>query len=180
VHEPISRPHEWALNLHAEGAAIGHGAGNAGMGGAGIGLRYKPNRHFGIETDLDLVGGTDYQDDHRTETAFTVNGLLFLNPRSRAQIYLLAGFGWSGAHVSCGSSPTCNGDHEYTYFGGQLGAGLELRLTRAIALNGDVRGFIRTRIDDQAESDPEFVDQYGRASNTSGGALFTGGMSIYF
>jgi opacity protein-like surface antigen len=179
--EPISRPREWALNLHVEGAAIGHGAGNAGMGGAGLGLRYKPNRHFGIETDLDLVGGTDYQNDARTETAFTINGLIFLNPRSRAQVYLLAGFGWSGAHVSCNSSD-CNGpiDRHYTYFGGQMGGGLELRLTRALALNADVRGFIRTRIDDRSQSEPEFTDQYGRSSNTSGGALFTGGMSIYF
>jgi hypothetical protein len=177
--QPISRPHEWGLNLHVEGAAIGHGAGNAGMAGGGVGLRYKPNRHFGIETDLDLVGGTDYQNDSRTETAFTVNGLVFLNPRSRAQVYLLAGFGWSGAHVTCDSCQLPL-DRHYTYFGGQLGAGLELRLARAIALNADVRGFIRTRIDDQAGSEPEFIDQYGRTSNTSGGALFTGGMTIYF
>jgi len=179
--EPLSRAREWGLNLHAEGAAFGHGAGNAGMAGAGLGLRFKPNRHFGIETDLDIVGGTDYQNDSRTETAFTVNGLIFLNPRSRAQIYLLAGFGWSGAHVTCSSS-ACDTplDRHYTYFGGQIGTGLELRLSRASALNADVRGFIRTRIDDQAESQPEFTDQYGRTSNTSGGALFTGGMTIYF
>jgi hypothetical protein len=149
------------------------------MAGAGFGVRYKPNRRFGIETDLDFVGGTDYQGDSRSETAFTINGLFFLNPRSRAQVYLLAGFGWSGAHVT--NDQSSNGsDLHYTYFGGQLGAGLELRLSRAIALNGDVRGFIRTRIDDQAASSPEFVDQYGRTSNTSGGALFTGGMTIYF
>jgi opacity protein-like surface antigen len=151
------------------------------MAGGGFGLRYKPNPHFGIETTLDLLGGTDYQNDSRTETAFTVNGLIFLNPRSRAQIYLLAGFGWSGAHVTCNSS-ACGGqlDEHYTYFGGQAGAGLELRLSRVIALNGDVRGFIRTRIDDLSQSQPEFTDQYGRTTNTSAGALFTGGMTIYF
>ena len=179
THEPVSRAREWALNVHVEGAAIGHGAGYAGMGGAGLGLRYKPNRHFGIETDLDLLGGTDYQNDSRTETAFTVNGLIYLNPKSRAQFYLLAGFGWSGAHVTCSSCETPIDQH-YTYFGGQLGTGLELRLSRVIAFSGDVRGFVRTRVDDQAESQPEFTDQYGRTSNTSAGVLFTGGMSIYF
>lgn len=180
----ISRPHEWGLNLHLEGAAIGHGAGNAGMGGGGLGVRFKPSRRFGIETDLDIAGGTDWQNDKRTETAFTFNGLLFLNPRSRAQVYLLAGFGWSGAHVTCPSG-NCNGvagpvDARYTYFGGQLGAGLELRLARAIALDADVRGFLRGRVDGQAQAQPEFVDQNGRATNTSAGALFTGGMTIYF
>jgi opacity protein-like surface antigen len=178
---PISRPREWGLNLHVDGAAFGHGAGNAGMGGAGAGLRFKPSRRFGIETDLDILGGTDYQNDRRTETAFTINGLVYLNPRSRAQLYLLIGFGWSGAHVTCDSA-ACSGpaDRHYTYFGGQAGGGLEIRLSRAIALNADVRGFIRTRIDDQAQSQPEFTDQYGRTSNSSGGALFTGGMTIYF
>ena len=90
----------------------------------------------GIETDLDILGGTDYQNDRRMETAFTINGLVYLNPRSRAQVYLLIGFGWSGAHVSCDSS-ACSGpaDRHYTYFGGQGGGGLEIRLSRAIALN---------------------------------------------
>lgn len=180
---PISRAREWGLSVHAEGALIGHGDGSAGMGGAGAGIRFKPNRRFGLEADLDFVGGTDYQDDHRSETAFTINGLFYLNPQSRAQLYLLAGFGWSGAHVTCNPGDSCtNGplDRHYTYFGGQLGGGLELRLTRAIALNADLRGFIRTRIDDQADAEPEFIDSYGRTSNTSGGGLITGGMVIYF
>jgi hypothetical protein len=154
------------------------------MGGAGAGLRFKPNRRFGIETDVDITGGTDYQGASRTETAFTINGLLFLNPRSRAQFYILAGFGWSGANVSGGSTNgsygSGSGGGQYTYFGGQLGGGLELRLCRALALNADVRGFIRTRVDSAAQSQPEFVDAYGRSTNTSGGALFTGGMTIYF
>jgi outer membrane protein with beta-barrel domain len=186
VREPLSRPREWGLALRVEGALIGHGAGNAGMGGAGVGLRYKPNRRFGVEADLDIVGGTDYQDDHRTETAFAFNGLFFLNPKSPAQLYVLAGFGWSGAHVTCDSGTSCAAasaepiDRQYTYFGGQIGGGLELRLSRVIALNADVRGFIRTRIDGQAASEPEFVDANGRTTNTSGGGLVSGGMVLYF
>ena len=180
---PFSRGREWGLSLHAEGALIGHGDGSAGIGGAGGGVRFKPNRRFGIEADLDFVGGTDYQDDHRTETAFTLNGLFYLNPQSRAQLYLLAGFGWSGAHVTCDEGDSCtNGplDRHYTYFGGQLGGGLELRLSRTIALNVDLRGFIRTRIDDEASTEPEFVDSNGRTSNSSGGGLITGGVVFYF
>jgi opacity protein-like surface antigen len=166
---------EWALNLHLEGASIGHGANDASMGGGGLGLRLRPTRYFGIETDLDFLGGTDYQGDHRNETAFTVNGLLFVNPRSRAQLYLLAGFGGSGAHVTSGSI-----DQHYGYFGGQIGAGLELRLSRNFALDIDVRGFIRGRTDQLSQSQPEFTSTDGRSTNTSGGGLLTGGMTIYF
>jgi len=185
-HESVTPPHEWGLNLHLEGAMIGHGyAGDTGMGGGGFGLRFKPNRYFGLEADVDFVGGHDYQADQRNETAFTLNALMFLNPKSRAQIYMLAGVGWSGAHVTNDPAVTNNPlDAQYNYFGGQFGMGLELRLTRVLAFNVDVRGFIRGRTDNLAQTQPEFTrtDAYGytQTTNTSGGGLLTGGMTLYF
>ena len=179
----VTPPHEWGLNFHLEGALLGHGyAGNTSMGGGGLGLRFKPSRYFGLETDLDYVGGHDYQGDNRSETAFSVNGLLFLNPRSHAQLYLLAGFGWSGAHVtndpSVSSSPL---DQHYNYFGGQFGGGLEVRLSRVLAFDLDIRGFVRSRTDSLAQTQPEFTNPgTGQTTNTSGGALATGGMTLYF
>jgi len=176
--EPISPAREWGLNLHLEGATIGRGSGgDAAMGGAGAGLRYKPTRAFGIEADFDFVGGVDYQGDSRRETAFTLNGLVFLNPQSRAQLYLLAGFGWSAARVESDAQPL---QASYAYFGGQAGGGLEIRLSRGLALNLDLRGFIRSRTDGGAQTQPEFTDAYGRSTNTSAGALLTGGMTLYF
>jgi opacity protein-like surface antigen len=171
------RRSEWGMNFHAEVASIGHGSGDASMGGIGLGLRFKPTRRFGIESDVDYVTGQDYQGNNRNETALTFNGLFFLNPQSRAQFYLLAGFGWSAAHVTSDFSSL---DAHYGYFGGQAGAGLELRLSHAIALNIDLRGFIRGRTDQQAQSQPEFTSSDGRTTNTSGGGLVTGGLTIYF
>jgi len=43
-----------------------------------------------------------------------------------------------------------------------------------------VRGFIRGRTDDMAATQPEFTAADGRTTNTSGGALFTGGLTFYF
>ena len=173
-----SRPHEWGLNLHLEGAMMGSGAAQGShMGGLGAGLRFKPVRSFGIEADLDFAGGQDYQGNNRNESAFTLNGLIFLNPKSRAQIYLLGGFGWASAHVTDNAGQL---DANYSYFGGQIGAGLELRLTRVLAFNVDLRGFLRGRTDQLAQTTPEFTDGYGRSTNTSGGALLTGGMTLYF
>jgi len=183
----VAPRHEWGLNLHVEGAMIGHGLnGNAGMGGAGFGLRYKPSPYFGMEADLDFVGGNDWTGNGRTETAFTMNGLVFLNPRSRAQVYLLGGFGWSAAHLSDGCSSSSSGFYanycvdSYSYFGGQAGVGLELRLSRHLALNADLRGFIRGRIDGAADIHPEFRNSSGQTTNTSGGGLLTAGMTFYF
>jgi hypothetical protein len=183
-HDAISRGREWGLNLHLEGASIGHGThGDASMGGVGAGIRFKPNRYVGLETDLDFVGGHGYAGDVRHETALTFNGLLFLNPRSRAQVYLLAGFGWSWAHSQSDPASTDTAvpyDYNYTYFGGQGGIGLELRLTRVLAFNVDLRGFIRSRTDQLAQSQPEFTNTRGQSTNTSGGGLLTGGMTLYF
>jgi opacity protein-like surface antigen len=183
---PPARP-EWGVNLHLEGLTIGRGTGSsdASMGGGGLGLRLRPTRYFAVETDVDFVGGTDYQGDHRNETGFTVNGLFFLNPRSRAQLYLLAGFGVSGASVNVNNPQTDNGpiqqgNQHYDYFGGQIGAGLELRLSRNFALNADIRGFLRGRTDQYAASHPEFTNADGRTTNTSGGGLLSIGMTIYF
>jgi hypothetical protein len=182
--KPISPAKEWGLNLHLEGAAIGSGAKqNASMGGLGAGLRYKPMRYVGLETDLDFIGGHGYSGDQRNETALTFNALVFANPKDRAQVYFLAGFGWDWAHST--NDPTdasqSTFDNHYTYFGGQIGLGLELRLTRVLAFNLDLRGFVRTRTDQAAQTQPEFTNpQTGQSTNTSGGALLTGGMTLYF
>ncbi len=193
---PWMRRNEWGLNLHLEGAMIGSGyEHNAGMGGGGFGLRFKPNPYFGIESDLDFVGGHGYAGDQRHETGLTFNALMFLNPRSKAQVYLLGGFGWAwassqndpndtsgsppyGSSSSCGTSGNaCS----YSYFGAQAGVGLELRLTRVLAFNADLRGFVRARTDQLAQSQPEFTNPTtGQTTNTSGGGLLMGGMTLYF
>jgi hypothetical protein len=179
----ISPPREWGLNLHLEGAAIGDGTNHdASMGGVGAGLRYKPSRYFGLEWDLDFYGGHGYVGDQRSETATAFNALVFLNPRSRAQLYLLGGFGWSWAHSQNDPNDPSQSpyDYHYSYFGGQAGIGLELRLTRVLAFNIDFRGFIRSRTDSLAQSQPEFTNAQGQSTNTSGGGLLTGGMTLYF
>jgi len=189
VRRPVQMPqHEWGLNLRLDGAFIGgrNDRGGGALGGFGAGLRYKPSPWFGIEAGADFAIGRDYNDYARNETAFTLNGMLFLNPRSRAQVYLLAGFGWSIANVTndtyvsgSGEPVNLNETMSYHYFGGQAGIGLEYRVTRNVALNVDLRGFVRGRTDN--DSRPEFIDPAtGKTTNTSGGLLMTGGMTFYF
>ncbi len=75
-------------------------------------------------------------------------------------------------------------DNHYVYFGGQVGLGLEARITQSFALDVDLRGFVRGRVDQAADKQPEFVevDANGnqRQTNASGGGLLTAGMTIYF
>jgi hypothetical protein len=178
---------EWGLNLHVGGAMLGSGkSDNAGMGLVGLGLRFRPIPNAAMEGTLDFAGGKDYNGFDRTETAFTLNAIWFLNPKNVVQVYLLGGFGWSWANVQGGPSPLSNpymsgpGSHEYAYFGIQSGIGLEFRLSKLIALNFDVRGILRGRIDDHSYSQPEYVSGDGRATNTSGAGLFQGGLTFYW
>ncbi len=178
-----SRAREWGMSLHLQGSFFGRGSGgDSAMGGLGAGARFKPTRRFGIEGDLDFSGGKDYLGQSRGETALTFNALFFVNPRSRAQVYLLAGLGWSWAHVTCDATMSCGAplDQDWRYFGAQIGAGVEGRLNRTFALDADLRGFLRGRTDALATVQPEFTDVSGRTSNTSAGWLLTLGGVVYF
>jgi hypothetical protein len=172
---------EWGLNLHVGGLILGKGRDDdAGMAMVGLGLRFRPTPHFALEADLDFAGGRDYNGYRRKETAFGFNGLFFVNPKSKTQLYFLAGFGWQGATATDDRSGFDQTEYHYGYFGGQAGVGLEFRLSRVVALNFDFRGFVRGRIDDNKRDYPEFTDANGRTTNTSGGGIFQGGLKFYW
>ena len=182
---------EFGLNLRAEGVALGgRGSGAssaAGMGGVGLSLRYRPVPAFAFDLGVDVLAGHDFNGFQRVEVPVTLSGLIYLNPRSRVQVYLLGGAHISRAQVrSDVPAPqlarTDDGSQfgaDYTYFGGQGGGGLEFRVSRRVALNLDVIGFVRKRIDDGRA--PEFIDyDSGRTTNTSGGALIRGGLTFWW
>lgn len=180
----------WGLNLHLQGAMMGSDdeadkSKDSGMGGFGFGLRYRPRPHFAFELGLDFLGGRDYQGDKRAESALLFNGIVFFNPKDKVQVYGLGGFGFSGARVlkETQFDNGAYGEEEihYSYFGLQMGLGLEFRIGKRTALNLDVLGFIRGRTDDLADEEYEFVDEEtGQGTNTSGGGLFRGGITFYW
>lgn len=178
------RRNEWGLNLRLEGVMLGGRRNrNSGMGGLGLGLRYKPIPYLGMQADLDFVGGRDYNGDARGETAFSMNALVFVNPKSRAQVYFLGGFGWSGARVekdAYAGNSYISQSLTYSYFGGQAGVGIEFRISKHFALSVDGVAFLRGRTDSDRQRQPEFVSPDGQSSNTSAGGLLRGGMTIYF
>lgn len=180
-------PTRWGLNLRLEGVAMGSRNGaaeDAGMGGIGASLRFRPVPAFAIDAGIDLIGGIDYNGFRRTEVPISVSALLYVNPKSKVQFYFTGGADWSHAEVESNTySPLLDTDGgystEYDYFGGHGGVGLEFRLSRLVSLNIDALGFVRSRTD--ASYLPEFVDpDTGRTSNTSGGGLMRGGITFWW
>ncbi len=142
------------------------------MGGFSGALRFRPKEHVGIDLGSGYFAGNDYQGFYRTEIPLTANALFFVNPQRKLQVYFLLGPG-----VSFGRVETPYELRRMTHIGGQAGMGLELRVAPAFALNVDVRGVIRHRID--SDPRPEFFDGT-RSTNTSAGAVLTFGGTLYF
>jgi len=179
---------EWGLNVHLTAARLNSApqlAPDAWLGGLGFAFRYRPVPALAFEAGVDLLKRSDYPYYSRTEAALLLNTLLFFNPHDAAQIYALGGLGFSGAEVTVG--PRADEayfrryeDH-YSYFGAQLGLGLEVRITRRVAIAGDLIGFVRGRTDYRWHDDAEYVDpNTGRERDTTGGGLLRAGMTFYW
>lgn len=167
-------PAQAGFGLHGHlGGTFGPDVQVGGLTGA---FRLRPHDgRFALDLGIGAYAGQDYNGWDRGEVPLTADLLLFVNPENRLQLYGLAGVGMSFAVAQ---DPWSGAEREFAYFGGEAGVGLEFRLSRWFALNGDVRGFIRSRID--ADPQPEFVDEDGRTTNTSGGVLGTLGATVYF
>ena len=154
------------------------------MGGLQVGARFRASRIFGVELGLGTYVGTDYNGDDRREHPVTFDFMFFFPKASRFQVYTLIGGGFSFANVDTDPfDPTFSGfDRRYAYIGGQMGLGVEWRISPFFAISTDLRGFLRTRIDpDRDGINAEFVDlSSGRTTNTSAGVLGTFGMHFYF
>jgi hypothetical protein len=157
---------------------MGHdSAPDAGMGGLGFSVRPRLSPHFAIDFGVDLLRGQDFYAEQRSETAFFINPMFFLNPRNRVEVYLMGGLGFSGADVTHLDQTRSR----YDYVGFDGGLGVEFRFWRHIAIDCDMLAFVRNRTDDAAAVYPEFIDpRTGRSTNTSGGALFRAGMAYYW
>lgn len=179
--------HPWGFDAHVFGALLGDGGYSTrevSMGGLGVGLRYRFLPEFALEGDLELGFGADYNGYDRQEGALLLHAVGTLNPRSPVRLNLLAGFGLSAARVSVGSddpSPLWPAhDENYSYFGMDLGASVEVSLSPRTAIHGDLLGFVRDRTDKHRKT-PEFVDpETGRATNASGGGLLRVGAIFYW
>jgi opacity protein-like surface antigen len=194
VPKPPRRRHRraWGINLRLEGVGMGSSkqqSRNSGMAGLGFSLRYRPVPNFALDAGVDVFGGTDWTGNKRNEDSFMLNGIVYFNPKNAVQVYTIGGIGFSAAKVTqsqsqvsaTGNTELVDTKYDYRYFGGQLGIGLEFRLTHVVSLNVDALGFIRGRTDDLARTQPEFTDpDTGRTTNTSGGGLLRGGITFYW
>lgn len=163
----------------------GIGARNVQMGGVGAAFRFRPTGHLALDLGVGVYAGTDYNGLDRAEVPLTADLLLYVNPENALQVYFVGGLGLAAAHAEGTNVHTGRFEsRDFGYVGAQVGAGLEWRLGRHFALNADLRGFVRQRVDDNDDR-PEFVEYEagrptGRTTDTSAGVLGTLGGTVYF
>jgi hypothetical protein len=168
----------WSVNLRLEGAVLGQSrrrAGDSGLGGLGASLRYEVTPVLTLDLGLDSILGTDYNGYDRNEFTASFSSLLYFNPDQLIRMYAILGLNTTAARVSVEAD-----DQSWGYFGAHAGLGLDFAVDRKVALNVDLIGFVRGRTDDRAAREPEFTDAFGRVTNTSGGGLFRGGISLFW
>jgi hypothetical protein len=167
----------WGLALRVQGVMLEGGGrrGGASLGGVGVSGRYSLNPVVTFDLGLDSIVGNDYNGYDRSELSLSFSSLFFLNYHPVVRTYVLVGLNVSRASVEVGDD-----DQTWGYFGGQTGLGLEFSLDPHIALNIDAVGFLRGRTDSRAAREPEFTDSMGRVTNTSGGGLLRGGVTLRF
>jgi hypothetical protein len=182
------RKREWGFGPHVFAAVLGDDqqmASDAGMGGIGFTLRFRPLPELAIDGSLELGFGTDYNGYDRRETAALFHAVGFLNPRSVAQVYLLGGFGLSGARVSVVDASTAplylEYEQQYNYFGVDVGLGVEFRVSKLTAMQVDLVGFVRERTGRDRNARREFVNPMTHAAtDVSGGGLLRVGAMFYW
>ncbi|MBK8693291.1 MAG: hypothetical protein IPN17_13570 [Deltaproteobacteria bacterium] len=164
----------------------GRGDNRVSLGGVGATMRFRYHPYLATELTLGGYFGRDYNGDQRAEVPATVNELIYFNPMHRLQVYGILGIGMSWASVQYeGANAVTRGRDTagYAYFGGQAGLGLEWQLTRNFSLFTDARAFIRTRVDTEVETNPEYTRSNGvrtETTNTSAGITGQLGAMFYF
>ncbi len=162
------------LGLHLGAAAVSEN--EDPMGGFGAHIRYRLNPRFAVEGTLDLFRGMGYEGLPRSEVPLTVNGMWYMNPQNRLQLYFLAGVGVASAHIGDKGS---GAEVDTAFAGLQAGIGGELRIGRHLAVSADVRGFVRGRLDDEYHPSEAACREDG-CTPYEGGATFNAAGTLYF
>jgi hypothetical protein len=186
-HESANGDTTWGLQLRGTGVMLPElraGVSDAAMGGAGMSLRYRPVSPLAIDVGLDVLLGVDSNGFQRREVPLSMSMLLYLLPDTVVQPYAFFGMSLTQAQVEASHfEPTLSRglSDTYGYVGGHAGLGIDLRVASELSLSFDGLGFVRERVDSQAEAHPEFFDpKTGQASNTTVAGQLRGGVTFWW
>ncbi len=175
---------EIGIGARASGGITGAEGDGDGMGGGGLMLRFHTFPNLAFELSVDAFGGTGYAGAPRKEVAGEFSALWFFGrPDQAFRFFLLGGIGAAWAQVG----EEGNTD-EPIYVGGLGGLGVEWRLLDWLAIEADIRGFVRQRVNEPENpnyasnsmvNDGSCTPEDG-CTDLQGGGTFHLGALLYF
>jgi hypothetical protein len=177
----------WGMQIRGTGQLLPErrvGAEAPAMGGGGISLRYRSVAPLAFEVGLDALLGIDSNGYQRRELPVTFGMLLYLLPDTLVQPYTFFGVALTQADVQTSVPQAHLANRQsasYSYVGGHVGLGVDVRIAPELSLGFDAAAFIRERIDDDATRFPEFIDiRNGPSPNTTLAGQLRGGVTFWW
>ena len=109
---------------------------NPVMGGLGVQLRTMLDEHWGLELAADFIGGGEERFS-QVQVPLTMSALFHVLPESPIRPYALAGVGVQFTELSYEDGAFIRSVTEGV---GQIGMGVDVKLSDRLAFNADVRG----------------------------------------
>ncbi len=157
-------------------------SGSAVYGGY-LGAHFRLGRRVALGVGLEQGYGDDPSGYKRYDIAwnFPPKLYLYLNPKSKTQLYGTAGMDMRVSHFESGSKELPEGRVPWGafYFGGFLGAGVEHRLDKSMALRIEARWFVRGRSDSKSSADTAPDPEWSIATRGYRGAVLSLGLVFY-
>ena len=172
--------------------------GRATTGWSGLWNRDKPGTlevgaafhgRFGdnvaMEVGVHGGGGDDGSGYRRWSVGYVLpNVMVYFTPKSRFQLYALAGFNLDAQGFTSTPDGPIYSDlpKSYLYMGGTGGFGIETRTSKHIALRFEIAGYLRARVDSEKPEDAAAVGahpDFDRDTKVSKGVMFNLGF-VYF
>jgi hypothetical protein len=132
-----------------------------------------------------VAGGEDSNGYRRWEFGYSLlNLLVYLTPESKYQLYATAGYTLHVTSFDKGPDGPLASElrKPYAYMGGVLGAGIEARVKKSLALRFEIRGFLRGRIDSTSEEEQAKLAAnpgFDEGTKTVRGVMVAGGLVFF-
>ena len=186
--DPWNGADKWGVGFHLTGMGLSPAdtetdtEDELGLGGAGLQVRYRLNRRWELEAELDQVKG-ELEDGglSRDYKSMTLAGMFHINPQSQWTWSVVAGLGGGSddvrfAQMTDGKPTSSSATFSHAHL--HLGVALERRF-KHIGVAAQLRAIAMARNEDEADG-PAFAGSDEPTPREESGARFNLVVTYYF
>lgn len=172
---------ELGINLEVGRSASNMAFGN-GMTSGYLGMHGRLGRRIALGFGIEQGYGGDPSGYRRYDIAWNLPKLyMYLNPRSRTQLYVTTGMDMRVSHFEDGPNKQVPGGTPwgFMYMGTFLGGGIEHRMDKTMALRLEARWFVRGRTSGKQPNDAPLDPTFNDSTRGAQGAVVSVGLVFF-